>query len=82
MENMEKEVVLGCPLCGKRNSMPVDMKKYKRYMKGTELIQRVFPELNPVEREFIKTGCCVECQKMLFGSEYSSEKIKPVGMEE
>jgi len=72
---MEKKIVKRCPLCGKANSMPVDIEKYDRYMNGTELIQRVFPELNPIEREFIKTGYCVECQKMLFGSEYTSDKI-------
>lgn len=45
------------PFNGKVNEMDLDItqEQLNRWMNG-ELIQNVFPFLNPDEREFIKTG--------------------------
>lgn len=67
-----------CPMCRTKNEMEVDSKKFEEYYQKKALIQDVFPELNPVEREFIKSGYCVSCQKKLFGNKYTSNKIKEV----
>lgn len=39
-------------------------------------IQDAFPEWNPMEREFLKTGYCPTCQKLLFGANYESDRIR------
>jgi hypothetical protein len=39
------------------------------YAQGKELIQNVFPNLNPDEREFIKTGVTKKEWDDMFGSE-------------
>lgn len=62
-----------CPMCGYESKLFVDTDKYYHYMHSKELIQDVFPELNPAQREFIKTGYCSECQHLLFGSRYNIE---------
>lgn len=64
-----------CPMCGKEHIMYVDSDKFNRYATGDELIQDVFKDLNPLEREFIKTGYCEDCQKQLFDTNYTSDKI-------
>jgi len=65
-----------CPMCGKDSKLFVDTDKYYHYMHSKELIQNVFPELNPAQREFIKTGYCSDCQKLIFNSKYVIEEEK------
>lgn len=60
------KVVKRCPMCGRHGYMMADEDRVD--MIGLVLIQNLFPELNPVEREFLKTGYCPECQKLLFGN--------------
>ena len=64
-----------CPMCGKRNTIKVDKKAYYAYVSKTDLIQNLFPELNPMEREFVISGYCSECQGLLFRTDYTSDKI-------
>ena len=64
-----------CPMCGKEYIMYVDPVDYEKYMSGEGFIQDVFPYLNPMEREFIKTGYCPNCQDEIFGSSYKSKNI-------
>lgn len=49
-------------LTGKVNTLdlPVTKKQMERYNSGEYLIQNVFPELTPAQREFIKTGITPE----------------------
>lgn len=59
-----------CDLCGKGGYIKLtaeQSEKVSQYHMGDGLVQELFPELNPCEREFIKTGMCMECQKMMFG---------------
>lgn len=67
-----------CPLCECEFAIkftPEESEKLYSYKHGGGLLQDVFPELNPMEREVIKTHYCPDCQKMLFGSEYKSDRI-------
>lgn len=66
-----------CPMCGEGNVISVDVVDYNKYCNGT-LLQNAFPKLNPMEREFVKSGYCPNCQRLLFGSDYASELIKNV----
>lgn len=45
-------------ITGKRHEMwlPVTQEQLDRYYTGQELIQDIFPNLNPDQREFIMTG--------------------------
>ncbi len=59
-----------CDLCGKGGYIKLteeQSEKLSQYHMGDGLVQELFPELNPTEREFIKTGMCMKCQKMMFG---------------
>lgn len=59
-----------CDLCGKGGYIKLTREqsdKVSQYHMGDGLVQELFPELNPTEREFIKTGMCMKCQKMMFG---------------
>ena len=67
-----------CPMCGTSKSMKLtegDVKGIERFNAGA-LIQDALPSLNPMEREFIITGYCPKCQSMLFGSNFTSKKIR------
>ena len=66
-----------CPMCGEYHFIELTEEMdegLQRYFEG-EYIQDALPMLNPMEREFIKTGYCPECQKLLFGTEYTSDLI-------
>lgn len=66
-----------CPICGQKHELEVDAQRLHLWMSGELLIQEALPDLNPVEREFVKLGYCPECQALLFGTKYTSEKIRP-----
>lgn len=67
-----ESITMKCPMCGKVHKMDMtpdqSERYYKDYVRDRGLIQEIFPELNPVEREFIKSGYCPKCQEMLFGN--------------
>lgn len=64
-------VVRLCPMCGTIHEKKLDITEAQlfKYENSMALIQDVFPNLNPAEREFIKTGYCDECQNLLFNCE-------------
>ncbi len=68
-----------CPMCKRGHYIELtdeQSDKASDYLRGDGgLIQELFPELNAVEREFIKTGMCKECQELMFGNG-ESELIK------
>lgn len=64
-----------CPMCSKVCEITVDADSYNKYKQGA-FIQDAFANLNPAEREFIKTGYCLDCQEILFGTDYKSNIIK------
>ena len=71
-------VVLGCPMCGRESELELtneEVMGYFQYREGMDLIQVCLPTLKSYEREFIKTGYCPECQKLLFGCGEVTEKF-------
>lgn len=66
---METEV-MKCPMCNKHHKIKLTYDEYERlydYRHGYGTIQEQFPDRNKVEREFLKTGYCPQCQEMVFG---------------
>lgn len=68
-EVMGMKVTRKSPLTGKENSMELDItqEQLDRWKAG-ELIQNVFPHLEPHEREFIMTGYTQEDWEKIFGT--------------
>lgn len=65
------EVERECPMCGSAWRMELgddELRRYEEYLEGWGFIQELLPDLNRCEREFLKSGYCAECQKMLFGN--------------
>lgn len=66
MEGLMKK----CPFCKKYERFDFTPEQVHRYITeykhGQKLVQVVFPELSPEEREFLKTGMCRECQHEVF----------------
>lgn len=74
-----RNIIKCCPFCGEDYMMDVTDEQYERYEQYTKkggYIQDVFPDLNAVEREFLKTGMCLNCQGDIFMNN-KSDKIKP-----
>ena len=68
-----------CPMCSKRYRMTLTKDEGMQFNKWAYeglLIQDCFPSFNPMEREFIKTGYCPDCQLLLFGTNFDSDRIK------
>ena len=59
-----------CPMCGETTSIDVKNQKINKQIdeweKGKIYLQNI--QLPPNKREFLKTGYCLECQELLFGS--------------
>lgn len=71
------ELIKFCPMCGKGNSIWVDEDAYDAWRNREDLIQNLFSDYNPTERELINTGFCPTCQDKLFGTHHPSERIMP-----
>lgn len=62
LEQVAIRLVKDYPFC---SDFPIDSPK-----RVVELMQEIFPEMDPQKREFIKTGYCPDCQELIFGSKY------------
>lgn len=74
MKETTVEIVRHSPFTGQENIMTLDMSpeeyktRYDRWKNG-EMIQYAFDNLNPDEREFIKTGITPEEWNQRYGSD-------------
>ena len=68
------EVQGKCPMCGKVTVRTIDAtdEQMLAYQFGFDLVQNIFPDLSVEDREFLITGYCDDCQKVLF--EYEEEE--------
>ena len=69
-----------CSMCGQRWELALNNDQYGRlfeYRGKGRPIQEVLSDLNPVEREFIKSEMCPECQEKIFGNG-ETNKIKKI----
>lgn len=57
-----------CPFCGKESIVYLDLFNLMDYDDGIVTIQTAFPApfYSAEERETIKTGICLDCQKEIF----------------
>lgn len=65
------EVKQECGICNHKTKIELtedELEAFERYLAGGIPIQECLPTLNRVEREFLKSGYCVKCQKWLFGN--------------
>lgn len=67
--NVTFDYVKECPICGHLNTINLEVDKFVRWVKERELIQIVWPEKTPAEREIIKTGIHQSCWDNLFKEE-------------
>lgn len=68
---MGEVIVMRCPMCDKTHQMTLSDAQSNRlweWEQGFGAIQELLPDLNPVEREFLKSGYCPDCQEELFGN--------------
>ena len=69
-----------CPKCGTIRTMvvnSVDALAVNNYYnnRGQVSIETALPRFNPMEREFVMTGYCPNCQKQIFNSAYESARF-------
>ena len=65
------DMIKRCPMCNKDYKMILPKKlenKAESYTFGIDMIQDLVPEMTPAEREFVKSGYCMDCQEWLFGN--------------
>lgn len=78
MSNSDVMVVTHrCPVCRKVHVMEVPAENYLARQLGA-MLQDAYKDFNPMERVFLDEragGYCPECQKMIFGTDYTSDKI-------
>lgn len=70
-----------CPMCQADNVLLAtaeESDKIDEYIEGNGLVQNVLSFLNPLEREFIKTGYCPACQKKLFQTNFTTDRLLPL----
>lgn len=63
---MTERITKRCPMCGTLAYLDVDSEALDKYEAGA-LLQDAFPDANPFDREFLKSGYCGFCQAELFG---------------
>lgn len=70
------KIVRTCPMCKCIGIMTTTSEKVKDYLDGRISLNSLAPRFNPMEREFLKTGYCSDCQSILFWSAFTSKRIK------
>lgn len=65
MSTITTRILRTCPMCKSGTTKDVPLHAVNAYNAGA-LIQHAWPEGTPVEREFLKTGYCDNCQRILF----------------
>ena len=59
-----------CPMCGKEHDIhAITHEQAEMLRKDRWLVQEIFPELTPAQREVFITGTCPGCWDKLFGDE-------------
>lgn len=72
-------ITRSCPCCGTKSVLKLsdaEWTNFNAYSEGYGTIQSMFSTLTPAEREFLKTGYCPFCQKLIFG-QADTNRIHP-----
>ena len=62
-------VTTQCPVCHAYNEMKVNHDALDKFIYHGALIQNVFPDLSPEDRERLITGICPDCWTNTFGGD-------------
>ena len=60
-------VVKTCYVCGGKSVIEISEEQFDRWWNKKELIQNVFPEMSPAEREVLISGTHPDCWEVMFG---------------
>lgn len=75
-----KNISLECPICHRVGTINFNSKEWRAYSawkNKTVKIQNAFPNWKPLEREFLQTGLCPDCQNSLFSTvDTTSHRLK------
>jgi len=67
-----RQVSQQCSMCGQKSAIDLseeELEAFRSYLvKHNKPIQDCLPTLNNCEREFLKSGYCKNCQKLLFNN--------------
>ena len=66
------KITFVCSLCGKEHVMYLEEADYEKYVEGQqngEVIQHIFPDMNPCDREKFLSEFCEDCQNLIFGKD-------------
>lgn len=74
IEGTQVELNIKCHDCGKTYCLKVEAADYLRYLNKTEVIQDIFPYIEPPLRELLVSGTCPRCWRVVFGGEATSEE--------
>jgi hypothetical protein len=74
IEGTQVELNIKCHVCGKTYCLKVEATDYLRFLKKTEVIQNIFPYIEPPLRELLVSGTCPKCWRVVFGGEETSEE--------
>lgn len=61
-----KTINVKCSFCGTSFTFNVTEEQYQMYTNGSNLIQRIFPEIKPEMRELLISGTCPDCWNKMF----------------
>ena len=61
-------LAIKCPHCSKINNIYMSKKKYDEYINQKDLIQNIFPDITPQEREILISGICPDCWNEIFSN--------------
>lgn len=66
---MKIDLSFECPICKGIHHVKVSAKEFKRFVRGDELVQDIFPspKYTAIQREQIISSLCPACQKEIFG---------------
>ena len=68
-----------CQMCGGTVQLKISPKDLAEWLQpNSRHVQQIFPYLTPAERESIKSGLCVNCQRALFPPPPLEDRGEPV----
>ena len=62
---MNKVLNIGCVVCGKEFSVEMSTSEYAQWKSGVE-IQKVLPNMHPMNRESLITHMCLDCLSKIY----------------
>lgn len=66
-----------CPMCGAVSKVHLNEEDAVAYLKynGKKLIQDILPNTHIAIREILLSGYCIDCQNLLFCSNFTADEL-------